>query len=148
MFSHLVMMKKQEQTMFQRIRCFAEWIGAVKDIEILGDNSIIDNIFLVQRLSNIKAKRYHYAKVLQEAELVEEAQSMRNITVMWENVCLLLIKAIVTRRTTLCRKMKDCIFDIADKEELLFNKIYNLVDDYRNERSEGKNEFINTVSRN
>ena len=122
--------ENDKKSIFNLIRNFADWIGKVEDIKEISNEEMIDNVFLVQRLNNIKGNRYHFSQMLNQVEYQEEAGLMEQVSFEWSKVCMLLIKAILNGRITLCPRIKRQLLRIADAEETIFHKLLRRFDGY------------------
>ena len=132
-YDHLIKLKEKsnEKSIFETVREFADWTGEIEDIKEISNDEDIDNVFIIQRLTNIKGTRYYYSQLLKQAGLEDEAISMQEISYAWSEVCMLFIKAVLNNKNTLCLRIKKQLINIADSEELLYNKLLKYFEDSR-----------------
>lgn len=119
-----------KKAMFNLIRNFADLVGKVDNIKEISNDEIIDNVFLVQRLNNIKGNRYHFSQLLNQVEYKDEAELMEQVAQDWSEVCILLMKAIINKRVTLCPRIKRQLLSIADAEEAIYHKLLKRFESY------------------
>lgn len=117
--------KNLESDMFNKIRLFANEFGANDNIDFLSSEIVdIGNSYAVRRISHIANSRFNTALLLKDIFKDNNYdKNMMRIYTEWESVKNLLIKILLSSKSTLLQQMSTKIKQIADLEEEINSKI-------------------------